>query len=109
MSIICITPFVWMVSTSLKTPNEIFVMPPVWIPSVLDWKNYIEAWNAGGMNFGKMFLNTVLIVAPVTICTVLVSSLAAYSFARIQFVGRNFIFIMLLASLMIPGTVTLLP
>lgn len=109
MSIICIAPFIWMVSTSLKEPNEIFVMPPVWIPSVFDWKNYVEAWNSGGMNFGKMFYNTLLIVVPVTMFTVLVSSLAAYAFARIKFVGRNFVFILLLASLMIPGTVTLLP
>ncbi|WP_233711156.1 carbohydrate ABC transporter permease [Lederbergia citrisecunda] len=109
MSIVSIAPFLWMVSTSLKKPNEIFIMPPVWIPSEFDWRNYYEAWNAGGMNFGTMFVNTLLIVLPVTIFTVLVSSLASYAFARINFYGKNFIFILLLASLMIPGTVTLLP
>lgn len=109
MSIVCIAPFLWMLSTSLKEPNEIFVMPPVWIPEAFDWKNYVEAWNAGGLNFGLMFYNTLLIVLPVTIFTVLASSLASYSFARIKFAGREFIFVMLLASLMIPGTVTLLP
>ena len=89
MSIVCIAPFLWMLSTSLKEPNEIFVMPPVWIPEAFDWKNYVEAWNAGGLNFGLMFYNTLLIVLPVTIFTVLASSLASYSFARIKLKGRK--------------------
>lgn len=109
MAFISIAPFIWMISTSLKPPNEIFVMPPIWIPSIFEWKNYVEAWNTGGMNFGRMFYNTFLIVIPVTVFTVLASSLAAFAFARINFTGKDFIFMMLLASLMIPGTVTLLP
>jgi ABC-type glycerol-3-phosphate transport system permease component len=109
MSIISLVPFLWMLSTSLKDQSEIFVFPPIWIPSVFDWKNYVEAWYAGGLNFGLMFYNTMLIVIPVTIFTVLTSSMAAYAFARIEFTGRNFIFILLLTSMMIPGAVTLIP
>lgn len=109
MSIISLAPFLWMLSTSLKDQKEIFVFPPQWIPKSLDWQNYVEAWHAGGLNFSLMFINTLVIVIPVTIFTILVSSLAAYSFARIDFAGRNLIFIILLASLMIPGAVTLVP
>lgn len=109
MSLVSLAPFLWMFTTSLKDQKEIFVFPPKWIPSVFDWKNYSEAWYAGGLNFGLMFYNTMLIVIPVTIFTVIASSLAAYSFARVDFTGRNFVFIVLLASMMIPGAVTLIP
>jgi ABC-type glycerol-3-phosphate transport system permease component len=109
MSIVSIAPFLWMFTTSVKDQKEIFLFPPKWIPSVFKWHNYVEAWNAGGLNFSLMFYNTMLIVIPVTIFTVLVSSMAAYAFARIEFSGRNFLFILLLASMMIPGAVTLIP
>lgn len=109
MSIVSLVPFLWMVSTSLKSQKEIFVFPPKWIPSVLNWKNYQQAWHAGGLDFSLMFLNTLKIVVPVTIFTVLVSSLAAYAFARIEFTGRNIVFMTLLASMMIPSTVSLVP
>jgi ABC-type glycerol-3-phosphate transport system permease component len=109
MSIVSLAPFLWMITTSLKNQKEIFIFPPKWIPSVFQWKNYQEAWHAGGLDFGLMFYNTLLIVVPVTFFTVLVSSLAAYAFARINFVGRNLVFMVLLASMMIPHAVSLVP
>ncbi len=109
MAFLSLVPFLWMLSTSLKDQSEIFTFPPVWIPSELDWHNYVEAWNAGGLDFGRMFLNTGLVVIPVTVFTVLLSSLAAYGFARIEFFGRAPLFFLLLASLMIPVAPTLIP
>lgn len=109
MSAASIVPFLWMLSTSLKSQKEIFVFPPKWIPEALQWSNYSEAWHAGGLNFGLMFYNTMLIALPVTICTILCSSLASYAFARVAFDGKNAIFIILLTSMMIPGVVSLIP
>lgn len=107
--LISLLPFAWMLSTSLKDQSEIFAFPPIWIPSTFQWSNYIDAWNAGGLNFGLMFMNTALVVVPVTMFTVLSSSLAAYAFVRIPFFGRDAIFLMFLASLMIPVAPTLIP
>ncbi|WP_026486400.1 carbohydrate ABC transporter permease [Caldanaerobius polysaccharolyticus] len=108
-ALISLVPFFWMFTTSVKDQSEIFLFPPKWIPSIWHWENYRQAWHAGGLNFTLMFYNTMRIVIPVTISTVVISSLAAYSFARIDFVGKNFIFMGFLASMMVPGTVTIIP
>jgi ABC-type glycerol-3-phosphate transport system permease component len=102
-------PFLWMISTSLKNQDEIFVFPPIWIPSTFAWHNYVDAWYVGGLDFGWMFLNTATIVVPVTLFTVLSSALAAYAFARIPFAGRNLVFGLFLASLLAPAAPTIIP
>jgi multiple sugar transport system permease protein len=104
-----IIPFLWMLSTSLKTQAEIFVFPPIWFPSTPIWENYADAWYAGGLDFGRMFLNTANVVVPVTLFTLISSSLAAYAFARIPFFGRETVFMVFLASLMIPYAPTIIP
>jgi len=109
MSATCIVPFIWMLSTSLKSQKELFKFPPVWIPETFQWHNYSDAWHAGGLNFSLMFYNTMIIAIPVTVFTILCSSLAAYAFARVEFIGRDFIFTMLLASIMVPPVVSLIP
>ncbi len=109
MTAVCLMPFVWMVLTSLKPEDEIFRTPPTWLPGEWMWGNYVDAWQAGGLDFGTMFVNTFLITLPVTICTVLVSSLAAYVFARMRFKGRNLWFGLFVASLMIPGAPRIIP
>jgi len=108
-AVICAVPFLWMVSTSLKSESEIFVFPPIWIPSKFVWENYARAWYAGELDFGHMFLNTLNVAVPVTIFTLLCSSLAAYAFARIRFFGRDVVFTVFLASLMIPYAPTIIP
>jgi len=100
-------PFFWMLSTSLKTPIESVKFPPTFIPQKWQFANYAEAWSK--VNFTSYFLNTIFI----TICTlagVLITSiLAAYSFARIDFKGRELLFVSFLAIMMIPMPVYIVP
>lgn len=94
-----------MVSTSLMSLGE--TIQRQLLPSTPRWENYLEAWS--GANFGRYFLNTVVITG-VTVTGVLVTSvLAAYAFARIDFWGRDVIFTVLLATMMVPDVVTLIP
>ncbi|NPA90907.1 MAG: carbohydrate ABC transporter permease [Chloroflexi bacterium] len=98
-------PFIWMILTSFKSYGE--VTAGRFFPRELRWQNYVEAWNAAP--FGRYFLNS-LFIAMATIAGDLFSGiLAAYAFARMEFPGRNVIFFLFLATLMIPGELTVLP
>jgi ABC-type glycerol-3-phosphate transport system permease component len=104
-ALIAVLPFLWMVSTSLMSLGE--TIQRQLLPSTPRWENYLEAWS--GANFGRYFFNTVVITG-ITVSGVLVSSvLAAYAFARINFWGRDVIFTVLLATMMVPDVVTLIP
>ncbi|MCS7222361.1 MAG: carbohydrate ABC transporter permease [Anaerolineae bacterium] len=100
-------PFLWMLSTSLKEPSEIFTYPPIWIPRRLAWENYAQAIAA--MPFGRFYLNSLIVASSVTLLQLLTSSLAGFAFARLRFRGRNTLFLLYLATLMIPFQVTMIP
>lgn len=100
-------PLVWMISTSLKEPGAVFTFPPEWIPRPVVWRNYVEAWNA--VPFGRFYLNSIFVAVCRTFGVLLTSSLAAFAFARLHFPGRDKIFFLYLATLMIPGAVTMIP
>ncbi|GIV79947.1 MAG: sugar ABC transporter permease [Litorilinea sp.] len=100
-------PFLWMLSTSLKEPAEIFTYPPIWIPSRLAWENYVEAVRA--MPFGRFYLNSLLVATGITVLQLLTASLAGFAFARLRFRGRDALFLLYLATLMIPFQVTMIP
>ena len=106
-----IMPFLWMVTTSLKTLNAIFVQPKNWIqmfvPTMLVWQNYVDAWTK--VPFGQFYLNSIIVGMAVTVGQVFTSSLAAYAFARLTFPGRDKLFFAYLATMMIPGSVTMIP
>ncbi len=106
-SVVMLLPFVWMLSTSLKEPRQIFTYPPVWIPSPIAWENYPATVSA--MPFGRFYFNSFVVAASVTILQILTSSLAAFAFARLRFRGRNALFLLYLATLMIPFQVTMIP
>jgi multiple sugar transport system permease protein len=106
-SLVMLLPFVWMFSTSLKRPPEIFKYPPVWIPSQIAWDNYATTISA--MPFGRFYLNSLIVTISVTTLQILVSSLAAFAFARLRFRGREALFLLYLATLMIPFQVTMIP
>ena len=106
-SSLMLLPFLWMVSTSLKLPREIFTFPPTWIPSEFAWSNYTKALTA--MPFGRFYLNSFVVAIAVTLLTILTSALAAFAFARLRFRGRDTLFLIYLATLMIPFTVLLIP
>jgi ABC-type glycerol-3-phosphate transport system permease component len=100
-------PVAWMLSTSLKSQIETFQMPPVWIPAEPQWINY---YNALTLNpFGRYFLNTLYFAGMVVIAEVVSNSFIAFGFARLRAPGRSFLFIFVLATLMLPGEVTLIP
>ncbi|MBZ0302270.1 MAG: carbohydrate ABC transporter permease [Anaerolineae bacterium] len=104
---IMLLPFLWMLSTSLKTPPEIFTYPPTWIPKELAWDNYERALTS--MPFGRFYFNSLFVACSVTFLQLLTSSLAAFAFARLRFRGRNTLFVLYLATLMIPFPVLLIP
>lgn len=100
-------PIFWMVSTSLKATSEVFHLPLVWWPSHLIWSNYAQAFST--FPFVRYLLNTLTIAVPVTIATTVTSSAAAYGLARLRWRGRNAVFYLILATLLIPTWVTLVP
>lgn len=106
-SIAMVLPFIWMVLTSLKTYPESIQIPPVLIPEEFQWGNYKEVF--GLLPFFKFMSNTLIITVVRTAGQILFCSLAAYAFARIVFPGRNFLFLLALSVLMVPGQVFLLP
>ena len=104
-ALIALIPFLWMISTSFMTLGE--TINRTWVPAEMQVCNYYEAWETA--NFSSYFRNS-LIIASVTISgLLLVSILSAYAFARIKFVGRGLIFTLLLATLMVPEVVVMIP
>lgn len=105
--ILMIAPFLWMLSTSLKTTEATFIMPPQWIPKHITFSNYIQVTQAFPML--KFLSNSLLVSITSTLGQLLLCSMAAYAFARIEFKGRDLIFLLYLGTLMIPSQVTLTP
>jgi multiple sugar transport system permease protein len=104
---IVMIPFVWMISTSLKKESELFIHPPVWIPTPPQWGNYQEAWTA--LPFNRFLLNTLFMTALAMFAEVFTAAIVAYGFARFRFPLRNTLFIILLSTMMLPGILTLIP
>ncbi|HMB93797.1 MAG TPA: carbohydrate ABC transporter permease, partial [Rhodothermales bacterium] len=100
-------PFLWMVSTSFMTEAEVYSYPPRLLPETIRWENYREALTI--LPFGRFFLNTILITALSVLGQLVTCSMAAYAFARLRFKGRDKLFALYLATMMIPAIVTLIP
>ena len=99
VAVSCLFPLIWAFGTSLKSQSAVFSDMSIF-PRLLHWKNYYLAWTDG--NFGVYLLNSVIYTVSTVAGIVLVSSLAAYAFSRLQFPGKNFFFYMFLAAMMIP-------
>ncbi|OGX15961.1 MAG: sugar permease [Omnitrophica WOR_2 bacterium RBG_13_41_10] len=99
VAITCLYPLLWMVSSSLKTQEAIF-KDVSFIPHQFHFGNYLRAWQEGG--FGGNFLNSIIYSVCVVFGIVIISSMAAYAFSRFRFPGRNILFIMFMAAMMIP-------
>ena len=106
-SALMIMPFLWLVSSSFKPENDIFIFPPKWIPDPWRPQNFSDALTYKPFNI--YITNTLMIVGLNLIAILFTASLCAYGFARIRFPGRNFWFIATLASVMLPSQVTLIP
>ena len=100
-------PVVWMLSSSLHTLPEVFAQPYRWLPDPLQWQNYVRAVTI--LPVPRFLWNTVVITAPVMVATALSSALVAYGFARFRFPGRDLLFSLCLATMMLPGQVTMIP
>jgi ABC-type glycerol-3-phosphate transport system permease component len=107
IGLVLLAPLMWLISTSLKEPSQIFLFPPKWIPDPVRWQNYPEALTS--QPFLRYFWNTVTITALATLGTILTSSMAAFGFARLRFPARNVLFALVISTLMLPSIVTLIP
>jgi multiple sugar transport system permease protein len=106
-AVVFLMPFLWMLSTSLKPDSQLYAYPPIWIPHPLQWENFPKT-----VTFVPFFLylrNTLIISISSMVGVAISSSLAAYSLARIHWPGRNILFLMTIATLMLPFQVTLIP
>lgn len=106
-SVFALVPFVWMLSTSLKPPDQIFTYPPRWLPDPLTLEHYRHVLER--TPFPRFFLNSVVVAVAVTAGQLISSILAAYAFARLAFPGRDALFVLFLGTLMIPDLVTYVP
>lgn len=102
-----VVPFFWMLSTSLKTLDQVFAFPPQWIPNPIQLRNYVHAMTVSP--FHIYIFNTAKIAILVTLGQLFTCSLAGYTFARLRFPGRNTLFLAYIATMMIPGQVTIIP
>lgn len=104
---VLMVPFAWMVSTSLKRPGAVFKFPPEWIPKPVVWTNYPRAWNY--LPFNLFLQNTLIITAITVVGATLSSAIVGYSFARLRWIGRDAMFMIVLATMMLPYHVTMIP
>lgn len=106
-SVIMLAPFVWTVSTSLKTQQHVFDLPPKWIPRPATFQNFIDVWDKAPLLLG--FMNSSIIVVSVLSVGLFVSTMAAYAFSKIDFPLKETIFLCLLGTMMIPYSVVMIP
>jgi len=110
LSAMFLFPFFWTVSTSLKKAVELIAYPPTLLPQQLMWENYTRIWNVGmSISFAQFFLNSTIVTGLALIGQVLTAFLVAYGFARFRFPGRNFLFALLLSTMILPPHVTIIP
>jgi multiple sugar transport system permease protein len=96
-----------MILSSFKTAGEIWTFPPVFMPKKFQWSNYVEAWKA--LPFDRFFINSLLVTIFVTVGQLFTCSLGGYAFARLRFPGKDKLFLMYLATMMIPFPVLMIP
>jgi multiple sugar transport system permease protein len=107
LAFLLIVPLLWMLITSLETEGEANHFPPILLPAHPQFQNYTEAWAEAP--FGHFFINSALVTLVVLASNLLVCSLAGYAFARVRFLGRGALFVTLMATLMVPFQVTMIP
>ncbi len=107
LALAVMVPFIWMLVTSLKDQTEVFAYPPTWIPQQPQWQNYLEVWKEAP--FGRYFLNSTIVALAVTVGQLIACILAAFAFARMNFKGKNAMFLVFLSTTMISSQVTLVP
>ncbi len=109
MSIIMIVPFLWMIITALKTNQEAISINPFYIfpQNGLHWENFTEVWKS--YNFLILYINTLLLIVLRVVCAVLTATMAGYAFGRLRFVGKKFLFTLVLIQMMVPAQIFIIP
>jgi ABC-type glycerol-3-phosphate transport system permease component len=102
-----ITPLLWLASTALKTPQQVYVSPPVWIPEPIAWSNFAKAWSVAP--FGLFMRNTMITTLIPMVGEVFVSAMVAFAFTRVRWRWRERIFSIVLAVMLVPGIVSFIP
>jgi multiple sugar transport system permease protein len=106
-AVVMVAPLLWTFSTSLKTRDGVFALPPQWIPDPFVWENYLRIWSAGPLLTGIQ--NSLIVACTVTVVGTLFSALAAFAFAKMRMPFKNVIFLSLLAALMVPFPTLMIP
>jgi multiple sugar transport system permease protein len=106
-TLVLIFPFAWLLVTSVETPAEALHFPPILVPHKLDFGNYPQALQAAP--FGRFFINSAVVAVSTVVCNLVLCSLAGYAFARYRFLGRGALFALIMATLMVPFQVTMIP
>ena len=109
IAVLFVVPLVWMVLSSLKTAPEVFARPFHWLPARVQWQNYATVWMNEEASMLRAFANTLYIALFSIIGQMFISSLAAYSFAKINFQGKQVVFMLFLSSMMVPSQLTIIP
>lgn len=114
IALFVLIPFAFMISTSLKTEEQLFVWPIRWIPDPIAWGNYVEAFTqlgriSPGLTFWRIMGNTLFITILAMTAELIAVTLVAFGFARFRFPGRNVLFILMLSTMMLPSIITLIP
>ena len=106
-AVIMIFPFIWMLLTAFKTNAEVMQIPPTILPSAWKMDSFTKAMDL--LPFGKLYLNTILMIIARVICAVAFCSMAGYAFAKLDFKGKNFLFTLIIIQQMIPGQIFIIP
>jgi len=106
-SVVFILPFMWMLTTSLKLSSQVFTFPPQFLPTTFEWRNYIDGWTA--LPFTRFLTNTVIVTGAAVLGNLVSCALPAYAFAHLRARSREFLFVLMLATIMIPAQVSLDP
>lgn len=109
IAVLFVVPLVWMVLSSLKTAPEVFARPFHWLPARVQWQNYATVWMNEEASMLRAFANTLYIALFSIVGQMFISSLAAYSFAKINFKGKQVVFMLFLSSMMVPSQLTVIP
>lgn len=107
IALLFLFPFAWMIATSLKTNSEALTNPTALLPAVPQWGNYPDVIAA--LNFWRETINSLVMALGVTLGQIILAALAGYAFARLKFFGSNFLFVLILATLIIPFEVLFVP
>lgn len=107
LAFLFMVPLIWVLSSSLKYPAQVFSTPIIWIPDPVQWRNYLEVFTL--VSFARYAWNSLVVAGTATLGAVISSSLVAFSLSRLRWPGRNLVFMMVLGTMMLPAVVTLVP